>query len=65
MVNGIWIIYPRGLNKEFDSKFRVSSQVQHETPEESQRMNRPKRCEYKNKDENNSPNTLKGKNYLI
>ena len=36
MVNRIRIIFPHGLNKDFDSKFYVGSQVQHETSEEGQ-----------------------------
>ena len=47
-----------GLNKGFSLKFYVGFQVRHETPEEVQRMHRPKRCEYNNEDEDNSPNTL-------
>ena len=35
MVNGIRTIYLCGLNKEFDLKFCVGSQVQYETPEEN------------------------------
>ena len=56
-------IYPRELNKRFGSKFRVGSKVRHETPEESRRMHRSKCCEYNNKDEDNSSNTLNNKNY--
>ena len=52
------------LNKRFDSKFRVDSRVPHETPEEGRRTYRPKRCEY-NKDEGDSPNTLKVKNHQV
>ena len=55
MVNGIRTIHPRGLNKRFVSKFRV------ETPEESWRMQWPKRCEYNNEVEDNSLNTLSDK----
>ena len=51
MVNIIRTIYPRDLKKGFNSKFRVSSQVQHKMPEESWRMYRPKRYEYNNEDE--------------
>ena len=44
----------------FGSKFRVGSRVQ-ETPEEGQRTDRPKRCEY-NKDEDKSLKILNDKN---
>ena len=57
-VNRIRKIYPLGLNKDFGSKFHVGSQVRHETPEESQRTHQLKHCEYNNKDEDNSLNTL-------
>ena len=63
MVNWIRIIYPCGLNKGFSSKFHVGSIVRQETPEEGQRMHRPTHCEYSNKDEDNSLNTLNDKNY--
>ena len=58
MANGIRIIYLRGLNKRFCSKFRVGSRVRYETLEEGRRMHRSKCCEYKNKDEYNSVNAL-------
>ena len=46
---------PRGLNKGHDSKFRVGSQVRQKTPKEDRRTNGPKRWEYSDKDEDNSP----------
>ena len=58
-------IYLRGLNKGFGSKFREGSRLGHEgsrvlqeAPKECQRAHRPKRCEYNNKDEDNSLNNL-------
>ena len=39
------------------------SQVHNETPEEDRRTYRPKRFEYNNKDEVNSPNILSNNNY--
>ena len=42
MVNRIRKIYARGLNKRFDSKFRVDPGVRHETPKEDRRVHRPK-----------------------
>ena len=63
MVNRIGTIYLLGLNKGFSLKVCVGSWVQHETIEESQRIQRPKHCEYSNKDEDNSPNILSDKNY--
>ena len=53
---------PRGFNKGRSSKFRVSSRVR-QTPEESRRTYRPKRCENNHKDEDNSPKTLNDKNH--
>ena len=58
MVNGIRTVDPRGLNKGRGSKFRVGSRVQQKTPEDGRRTYRPKRCEYDNKDEDNSLKTL-------
>ena len=57
MVNGIRASDPRSLNKGRGSKFRVGSLVSQETPKEGSRAYRPKRCEYKNKDEDNSLKT--------
>ena len=57
MVNGIRASDSRGR----DSKFRVGYRVRQETPEEGRRTHRPKLFEYNNKDEDNSPKTLKDK----
>ena len=61
MVNGIKTGDPCGFNKGRSSKFRVGSRVR-QTPEEGQETYRPKRCGNNNKDEDNSPKTLKDKN---
>ena len=53
MVNGIRTVYNHGLNKGFGWKFYEVSLVCQETPEESQKKHRPKRCEYNNKEEDN------------
>ena len=50
--------HPRGLNKGLSSRFCVGTRLRHETLEEGQRIYRPKRCEYNNKDEVRSPNIL-------
>ena len=63
MANGIRTINPCGLNKGFVSKFFVDSRVWQETPEEGWRIHRLKHCEYNNKDEDNSLNTVNDKNY--
>ena len=42
-------------------KFRVGSQVRHETPEEGRRTHQPKRCEHNSIDEDSSENTLNNK----
>ena len=55
MVNGIRIIYLDGLNKEFGLKFHVDFQVRKDTSEEGRKKIC---CEYYNKDEDNSVNTL-------
>ena len=60
MVNGIRISDPCGLNKECGLKFHVGSKVQ-QTTEEGRWTYRPKRCEYNNKDEDNSLKTLNAK----
>ena len=52
---------PCRFNKGRGSKFRVGSRVQ-PTPEKGRRIYRPKRCEYNNKDEDNSPKTLNDEN---
>ena len=62
MVNGIRTSDPHVLNKGRSSKFR-------EVPEfdkhlkKAGRTYRPKRYEYNNKDEDNSPKTLNDKNH--
>ncbi len=58
MVNRIRTGDPRILNKECSLKFHVVSQVRQETPEEDWRTYWPKRFDYDNKDEGNSPKTL-------
>ena len=54
MINEIRTIYLRGLNKGFDLRFCVDSQVRHETPEEGRRIHLLKRSEYDNRIEDNS-----------
>ena len=43
--------------------FHSSSRSQQETPKEDRRMHLPKRCEYNNNVEDNSPKTLSDENY--
>ena len=62
MVSRIRIIYPSGLNKGFGLKFCVGYRVWHETPGEGRETHRPKRCEYNDEDEDNSPISLNDKN---
>ena len=57
MVNWIRAGDPCGLKKGYGLKFRVGFRVR-QIPEEGQRTYRPKRHEYNNKDEDNSPKTL-------
>ena len=64
MANGIRTGDPSGFNKEHSSKFRESSRVR-QTPEESRRTYRLKRCGNNNKDEDNSPKTLNDKNHQV
>ena len=61
MANGIRTGDPRGFNKGRSSKLHEGSRVR-QTPEEGWRIYRPKRCRNNNKDEDNSPKTLKDKN---
>ena len=61
MANKIRAIDPGGLNKRSGSKFCIGSQVRQETPEVSRRTHRPKRCEYTNKNEDNSSKSLNDK----
>ena len=63
MANGIRTGDPHGFNKGRSSKFREGSRVR-QTPKESRRTYRPKRCGNNNKDEDNSLKTLKDKNIL-
>ena len=53
------------LNKGFGLKFWVGSWVWHGTSEEGRKMHWPKYCEYNNKGEDNSSNTLSDKNIII
>ena len=62
MANGIRTSSPLGFNKGRRQKFRVGSRVR-ETPEEGGRTYQPKHCGNNNKDEDNSPETLKDKNH--
>ena len=57
LVNRIRRIYQRGVNKELDSKFHVSSRVWQDILEECRTKHRPKRYEYNNKGKDNSPIT--------
>ena len=64
MVHWIWTIYSCGLNKGFSSKFCVGSRVPQETPEEGQCTHWLNNWGYNNnKNEGNSLNTQKDKNY--
>ena len=46
----------------FNWRFGVDSRVLHETTEEGRRTYRPKRCNYINNNEINSPNILSNNN---
>ena len=61
MANGIRTGDPRGFSKGRSSKFREGYRVR-QASEEGRRTYRPKSCENKNKDEDNSPKTLNDKN---
>ena len=61
MVNGSLTRDPNGLNKGRDLKFCEGSRVR-QTSEEGRRTYWPKRYEYNNKDEGNSPKILNDKN---
>ena len=63
MDNRIRSIYPCVLKKEFSPKFCVYIRVRQEKPEEGRRTHQPKRRKSKNKDEDNSPNTLNSKSF--
>ena len=54
----------RAFNKRHSSKFRVDSRVR-QTLEEGWRTYRRKRCGNNNKEEDNSPKTLNGKNHQV
>ena len=61
MANGIRTGDPRGFNKGRSSKICEGSRVR-QSPEEGRRTYQPKRCGNNNKDEDNSPKNLNGKN---
>ena len=61
MANGIRTGDLRRFNKGRSLKFRVGSRVRR-TPEEGQRIYRPKRCGNDIKDEDDSPKTFNDKN---
>ena len=61
MMMMMMMMTPCGLNKDFPLRFCVGSRVWHEISEEGKRTNLRKRWEYKNEDEDNSPNTLNDK----
>ena len=61
MANGIRTGDLCGFNNRRSSKFREGSRVR-QTPKEGKGIYRPKRCGNNNKDEDNSPKTLNGKN---
>ena len=61
MVNGIRTISPHELNKGFSLNFCEGSRIQQDTPVEGPRTKQLKHCEYNNKDEDNSLNTLNDK----
>ena len=63
MAEGIRIGNPHGFNKGCSSKFHVGSRVR-QTPEEGQRIYRPKCCGNNNKNKDNSPKTLEDRNRL-
>ena len=65
MVNRIGTVYSRELNKGFSLRFCVDTRLGHETPDEDRRTYRPKRSDYNNEDEINSPNILSDKNPLL
>ena len=61
-VNRIGTVYLGGSNKVLSSRFCLNSRVRHVTPEEGRKTYRPKRCDYNNKDEANSPNIQSNNN---
>ena len=64
MANGIRTGDPCGFNKGRSLKFHEGSQVR-QTPKEGRRTYRPKHWGNNNKDEDNSPKTLKEKKWKI
>ena len=52
-------------DKKFPRVRKESSRVWQEAPEEGRGVHQPKRCEYYNKNEDNSPNNLDNNNYLV
>ena len=64
MANGIRRGNPCGFNKGCSSKFREGFWVR-QTPEEGQKIYRPKRSENNNKDGDNSPKTLNDKEPFV
>ena len=70
----LWLARYGAVEKSFDWRmplseiiwrFCVDSRVWHETPEGGRRTYRPKRCDYNNKDEVNSPNILRNSNNQV
>ena len=61
--NRIGTVYLCGSNKVFSSRFCVDTRVRYGRSEEGRRTYRPKRCDYNNKDEVNSPNILSNSDY--
>ena len=64
MVNGSRPSDLCGLNRACSSNFYIDSLFR-QTPEECLVTYRPKRCEYNNKDKDNSPKTLNHKNHQV
>ena len=65
MAEGIRGVKLRELNKGHGSKFCVGSRLRKVTPEEGWKTHRPKRCDYNNKHEDNSPKTLNYNIYIF
>ena len=61
MQNGIRTIYPSRVKNKFNSKFCVVYRVWKDTSEEGRRIYRPKRWQFNNEDEDNSPNIVREK----
>ena len=62
MADGIITGDPHGFNEGCSSKFPEGSRVR-QTPEESRRIYRSKRCGNNHKDEDNTPKPLNDKNH--